>query len=182
MNLVDGVALILIVLSAILGFTRGFVREVLGIGAWIGAGLVAVSSCPFFDPLLHALIKNPNLAEPVGFGVLFLALLILFSVLSKMLATMVHASLLSGLDHSLGIFFGIARGAALLIIAYIVGGALVPSDHWSSEIRAARSLPYIYEGATWAIRAVPEPMRPHLQTPPGDAQPGDTVSPAPPAV
>jgi membrane protein required for colicin V production len=174
MNLVDVIVLILIVLSAILGFARGFVREVLGVGAWLGAALVAISCFHFIQPTMHRLISNENIADPVGFGALFLIALIVFSLLSRVTSNLVRGSMLSGLDRILGIFFGIARGAILLSIVYIVGGALVPSDHWSTEIRDSRSLPYIHRGATWIIQAVPEQMRPHLQPLP------DTTTPAAP--
>ena len=40
-NIVDGVALALIVLSAVLAWARGFVREVLSILGWIVAAVVA---------------------------------------------------------------------------------------------------------------------------------------------
>ena len=169
MNLVDAIVLILIVLSAILGFTRGLVREVLGVGAWIGAAFVAVAFFPFLEPLAGRLITNPNLAAPLAFGAVFIATLILLSSLSHLLCKFVRGSMLSGLDRTLGIFFGVARAAAVLIIAYIVGGLLVTADHWTPAIRNSRSLPYIYRGAVWTVQMVPEQMRPRLQTPPDAA-------------
>jgi len=166
MNLVDVIVLILILLSAILGFTRGLVREILGIGAWIGAALVAITCFQLVKPIARSLIVNQNIADPVAFGVLFLVTLIVLSIISQLFSRMVRGSLLSGVDRILGICFGVVRAFALLIVAYIVGGLLVTSDHWSDQIRNARSLPYIYQGAVWAVQLVPPQMRPRLQTPP----------------
>ena len=167
MNLVDVLVLVLMLLSAILGFTNGLVREVLGVGAWIGAALIAFWGFHSVQPLAHRLVTNQNLADPVGFGALFLAALVVLWVASRVLSRFVRGSLLSGLDRILGIFFGLARGAALLIIGYIVGGSLVPADQWPPAIRNARTLPYIYQGAVWAVRVEPSGWtKPSLQTPP----------------
>ncbi len=176
MNPVDVIVLILIALSAILGFARGFVREVLGIGAWLGAALVAYFYYPRIAPITHGLISNWIVSEVAGYGALFLVAVITLSIISHFLANLVRGSLLSALDRILGIFFGVALGAALLSIVYIVGGFFTPSDHWSTEIRDSRSLPYIHQGATWIIQAVPAKMRPHVQP-----LPATTTPAAPPA-
>ncbi len=167
MNVADFCALILIVLSAILGLARGLIREILGVGAWIGAVVAAMAGYPYVQPFFHRLIHNENIADPIGFAVIFLIVLILLSVVAKLIADLVRNSLLSGLDHTLGAFFGAGRGVFLLIVAYVVGGLLVSSDRWPAEIRNARSLPYIYKGAVWVTKAMPEQFRPRLQTPPG---------------
>jgi len=176
MNLVDLGVLVLILLSAILGFSNGLVREVLGVGAWIGAALIAFYSFHLVQPLAHRWVANQNLADPAGFGALFLAALVVLWVLARLLSRFVRGSMLSGLDRVLGIFFGLARGVALLVIAYIVGGSLVTADHWPVEVRNARTLPYIYRGAVWAIRMEPPGWtRPQLQVPPDAATPGSST-------
>ncbi len=43
MTWVDGAAIGIVVLSALFSLVRGFVREVLGVGAWVGAALAALS-------------------------------------------------------------------------------------------------------------------------------------------
>ena len=187
MNVVDLVVIVLILLSAILGFSNGLVREVLGVGAWIGAALIAFSYFHLVQPLAHRLVTNQSLADPVGFGALFLTALVILWVVARLLSRFVRGSMLSGLDRVLGIFFGVARGVALIIIAYIVGGSLVTIDRWPPEVRNARTLPYIYRGAVWAIRIEPPGWtRPQLQVPPDANSPGlaasNTTSPggAPP--
>ena len=39
MTWIDGAVLLIVVLSAAFSMVRGFVREVLGVGAWVGAGV-----------------------------------------------------------------------------------------------------------------------------------------------
>ena len=40
----------------------------------------------------------------------------------------------------LGLVFGLARGAALVIVAYIVAGMVIPVDRWPDAVLEARSL------------------------------------------
>ncbi len=166
MNLVDAAVLTLIALSAILGFTSGLVREVLGVAAWMGAAFTAFFGFPFIQPVMRRLITNSSIADPVGYAALFLTALILLWIVKQLLSNLVRDSLLSGLDRALGIFFGIFRGVLLVAVGYVLGGLLVTSNQWPYEVRAARSLPYIYQAAKWGIHLMPERLKPPLQPPP----------------
>ncbi len=50
MTWVDGAALAVLVASGLMAFWRGFVREVLGIAAWIGAVVAAFALRPAANP------------------------------------------------------------------------------------------------------------------------------------
>ena len=45
-TLVDGIVAIVIVLSALLAYSRGFVRELMAIGGWIAAAILAFIFAP----------------------------------------------------------------------------------------------------------------------------------------
>jgi len=66
--------------------------------------------------------------------------------------------------------FGLARGAALAIAAYIVASMVTPPDHWPEQVLDARALPFIYTGATWAARQIPPEYRPPIPPPPPPRQ------------
>jgi hypothetical protein len=46
--------------------------------------------------------------------------------------------------------FGIVRGAAVLILAYIPLAQMLPPDKWPPGVQQARSIWPIYHGAQWA--------------------------------
>ena len=50
---VDGGILLVILISAILAYSRGFVREVLSIGGWVIAAVVAYVFTPSAEPLVR---------------------------------------------------------------------------------------------------------------------------------
>lgn len=166
MNWVDLVVLAVLFLSALLGLLRGFVREVLGLGAWIGAVLAGVYGFPAVQPFFRRQIANPDIADPVAFGVLFLGALIVLSLVARAVGMAVRVSALGGLDRTLGLVFGLARGALLFVVAYIVGGLVVPMDNWPTPVQRARALPIVYRASAWAAGQLPPGYRPRTYPPP----------------
>jgi len=176
MNWVDLVVLAVILLSGLLAFMRGFVREALGLGAWLVAAFVAspYGVFPYVAPWARQQFADSTLADTVAYAGVFLIVLIALSVLANSLSNFVHYSALGGLDRTLGLVFGLVRGAVLLAIAYILVGMAVPVDQWPPAVLDARSLPAIYRGAAWIVAELPAAYRPALAAPP----PGRSTSAA----
>jgi len=170
MTWVDLAVLGLLAVSALLAFLRGFVREVLGIGAWVAAALVATWAFPFARPKFREWLGAPDLVDPATFASVFTVTLLALLLISHWVGTLVRGSLLGGLDRTLGLLFGIARGAALVVFAYIAVGLVVPADHWPESVVRARSLPFAYAGAAWLVAQLPPDYRPKLQAPPSGRQ------------
>jgi membrane protein required for colicin V production len=172
MTWVDAVILGILVVSGLLAFLRGFVREVLGIGAWIGAAVFAIWATPFarprFEDWLH---DRPGLAEPIAYAVLFLVSLGILLLISHRISRVVRGSALGGLDRSLGLVFGLVRGAALVVLAYIIAGWLGgPIENWPQPVLSARALPLAYNGAAWVRGSLPPRYRPQVYAPPAGRQ------------
>jgi membrane protein required for colicin V production len=166
-NWVDVIIISVVVLSALLAFIRGLVREVLGIGAWVGAGFFAVWAFPYGREQFHHVIPQPDVADSVGFGVLFVVGLLVLSIVSNLVARLVRTSALGGLDRTLGTVFGLVRGAGTVALAYILAGVAVPNvDRWPEPVQHARTLQYVYEGAVMLVSLLPDEYRPFVQVPP----------------
>ncbi|HTR18025.1 MAG TPA: CvpA family protein [Acetobacteraceae bacterium] len=166
MNFVDVMVLALVGVSALLGFSRGLVREALGIGAWVGAAWGAIELYPVAQPYARRMIGNPDIADPAAYVAGFVALLIVLSLVANLAGRLIRVSVLGGLDRTLGILFGLARGAALVIAAYIVGGLVLPPENWPEAVQHAQALPIVYEGAGWATSILPATYRPRVAEPP----------------
>lgn len=183
-NWVDGVLLAAIVVSAILAFFRGMVREVLSVGAWAGALLAA-----FYEytqkrltPVIAPHVDPPWVAEALACGAVFLVVLIVLMVVIHWIANRVQGSALGGLDRTLGIGFGLVRGVVLIMIAYIMGGVFLPTtERWPEPVREARSLPIIADGSAWLVAQLPAEFRPRMPDRPGRAAPtqDDLLRPPP---
>jgi membrane protein required for colicin V production len=172
MTWVDGVVLAVVALSALIAFFRGMVREVLGVGAWVGAVVAALFLRLPVAALFQDKVDPPWLAEALAAGGVFLAVLIALKLLIGVIADRVQDSLLGGLDRALGMVFGLARGAFLVVVGYILAGMLAPApDQWPAAVRDARSLPFVVDAARWLTDRLPADVRPGLALPPARLAP-----------
>lgn len=166
MNWVDIAILVVIAASAMLAFMRGLVREVMGIGAWVGAAIVAIWGGPELTQRMAEWTGKPDWAAPLAYAAVFVGALILLSVVAGMIGGVVRGSMLGGIDRTLGVVFGLARGGALVIVAYIAAGLLVAPERWPEPVLQARALPYAYQGAAWLVGQLPPQYRPKVPEPP----------------
>jgi membrane protein required for colicin V production len=166
MTWVDLVVLAVLAVSGLLAFMRGFVREFLGLAAWIGAIVAAVWGLPLLRPRLTEWMHRSPWIDPVGFVAIFLVSLIVLLLVARAIGRAARNSPLGGLDRTLGLVFGLVRGAALIIIAYIVAGMVVPVNQWPEPVQQARLLWPAFIGARWTVQQLPSDYRPRLYAPP----------------
>ncbi|HWD58997.1 MAG TPA: CvpA family protein [Stellaceae bacterium] len=158
MNPVDIGVIAVVGLSAVFAFARGFVREALSIVAWIGAGFITLYGFTTVYAIVDPMVHNPLLSQLIaGFG-LFVASLIVLTILTGIVARTVRASGLSPIDRTLGFVFGILRGAFILSLAYLLVEMVQPNDRppW---LRDAKSAPYLQQGADILRGFLPESLR-----------------------
>ncbi|MCU0890104.1 MAG: CvpA family protein [Rubritepida sp.] len=167
MTWVDGALLFVLIVSAILAFLRGFVREFLGVAAWIGAAFAAFWALEPLSAMIADAIEPAWLADAIVIGAVFLAVLVVLKLVIHALAGRVQDSPLGGVDRSLGALFGLARGGAIAVFGYVLAGMFFPAvDRWPEPVREARALPYVVDGARWLAAQLPEEYRPRIAEPP----------------
>jgi len=134
-TLVDGIVAVVVVLSAVLAYSRGFVREALAIGGWIAAAVVAFFFAPNVEPLVREipvvddfLAGSCELGMILAFALVFAATLIVVSLFTPIFSSAVRNSAISGIDQGLGFLFGVARGLLLVVVALVVYDRLVIGD------------------------------------------------------
>jgi len=134
-TLVDGIVAVVVVVSAILAYSRGFVRETLAIAGWVAAAFVAFFFAPSVEPLMREipvvgdfLGDSCELSIIAAFATVFAATLIVVSIFTPLFSGAVQRSALSGIDQGLGFLFGVLRGALLVVVALVVYDRLIVSD------------------------------------------------------
>jgi membrane protein required for colicin V production len=173
MTWIDGAALAIVILSAAISAVRGFVREVLGVAAWVGAGIAALRYFPLVQPYIASVLPETakNFALYGAMAAVFIVVLIVLSLISALIGGLVRESALSGVDHSLGLVFGAVRGAIIVCIAYIGLGFAEPASQWPDPVVNARFLPMAYSGAKMLAGLLPKPYQPKIDPPPGAPAP-----------
>lgn len=128
-TIIDGVVAIVIVVSALLAYSRGFVREVLAIAGWVGATILAFIFADQAQPLLQQIplpdslafiLESCELSIIAAFAAVFAVALIVFAIFTPLFSGVVQRSALGGLDQGLGFLFGVARGVLLVAVAFFV--------------------------------------------------------------
>lgn len=126
-TIVDGVVAIIIVLSALLAYSRGLVREVMAIAGWVGATVLAFIFAKQAEPLIRQIPvlgdfigDSPELSIIAAFAAVFAVSLVVFSIFTPLFSSLIQRSALGGLDQALGFIFGVARGILLVAVAFFV--------------------------------------------------------------
>ncbi len=134
-TIVDGVVAVVILISAILAYSRGFVREVLAIAGWAAAAVAAFYLTPMAVPLVpeipvigEFLTDSCELSTLGAFTGVFVIALVLLSIFIPLFSSAVQRSAVGGLDQALGFLFGVLRGALLVVVALIVYDRVLIGD------------------------------------------------------
>ncbi|WP_438956020.1 CvpA family protein [Cognatiyoonia sp.] len=126
-TLIDGIVAAVIIVSALLAYSRGFVREAMAIAGWIGATILAFIFADQVEPLIK---QTPILGDFIGdscelsiiaaFAAVFAVALVVVSIFTPLFSTVVQRSALGGLDQGAGFLFGVLRGILLVATAFFV--------------------------------------------------------------
>jgi membrane protein required for colicin V production len=177
MTWIDAAVLVTVILSAVFSMVRGFVREVLAVGAWVGALVAAVKFYPLMMPEITSILPAAMKVYAIygAAAVVFLVVLIVLSLVSALVGGLVRDSALSGLDRSLGLVFGAARGVLIVCFAYIALSIGVAEAQWPAPVVNARFLPMAFQGASALVGLFPVKYRPKVDPLPGAPAPSAGV-------
>lgn len=134
-TIIDAAVAGIIILSALLAYSRGLVREAMAILGWVAAAVVAFIFAPQVEPLVKEipaigdfLADSCELAMIAAAGAVFAGALVLVSFFTPLFSSMVQRSALGGLDQGLGFLFGVLRGILLVAVAFFVYETVVTSQ------------------------------------------------------
>jgi membrane protein required for colicin V production len=147
--------------SVLLGAWRGMVSEVMSLGAWIIAFLVARE----WGEMVGTKLLAPYLTVPFwqiagGWILLFVASILAVSIFKTLARKTLHAIGLGFFDRTLGMVFGAARGVLLILLLVAIGGMTkLPEDPWW---RQARLAPLAEQGVAAIKPWLPDDLAKHI--------------------
>lgn len=115
--MIDYIIIGIIAFSILVSLLRGFVREVLSLGSWIVAFIVASQFYPYLAAYLTQ-IESMYIRNGTAIAILFVLTLIVGAIVNYVISQLVDKTGLSGTDRVLGAAFGLVRGA--LIVAALL--------------------------------------------------------------
>jgi membrane protein required for colicin V production len=158
-NAADLFVAVVLVLSCLVALVRGFTREVLSIVGWVGAALATIYGFGYARVYARTLIESEVIADIAAGVALFLVSLIILSILAQSIGGRIANSRLSALDRTLGLLFGLARGALFVVLAYLALGWVMPPTDQPAWLKEARTRPLVEAGAEWLKSLAPATFR-----------------------
>jgi membrane protein required for colicin V production len=172
MNTLDVVVVGVILLSGLLAFARGFVKEALSVAAWLGAAFAVLYGLPYASPIAARFLPRGVVADGAAAIAIFLVALVVLSVVTSAVAARVKESSLSAIDRTLGLIFGLLRGAILACLGYVALSWAMPaaSQQQPQWIAESRTLPLLANGAERLRALVPASYRQRAEASMGEAR------------
>lgn len=162
LNYIDIAILVLIFLSALVGFIRGFVREALSLTTWVVAILLAIV---FSEQLATQLpfISHELARLALSFVLILVGVLMIGSLINHIVGKGIHAIGMGGLDRVLGGAFGVIRGALVVtLLVLLLGlGFLGVNDY--QPWQKSTLVPHFKEGAEWIKSIIPPDVEQQLK-------------------
>jgi len=145
----DYALLAIIGISTLMSLTKGLIKEAMSLATWIAAFFGARLLAPKAEPILASAIVDPMYLKIASMALVFIAILILGSVVRWAMAALVKATGLTWTDRLLGMVFGAARGALLVtVVVALVNLSPFRTDAWFAE---SQVVPKFIEVAEWSV-------------------------------
>ncbi|MDQ5768815.1 CvpA family protein [Thiothrix subterranea] len=156
-DILDISIIVLIVLSAVIGLIRGFVREAFSLITWLAA--LGFAFLYYEQLAVHVPFDGQGKLGQVviAFIVIFLGVLIVGSIINHLLSAAVSSVGLGGVDYLLGGAFGILRGGlivTLLVLLFSAVGKYSAADWW----KESRLMPWFEHNAVMLKEMIPNKL------------------------
>jgi membrane protein required for colicin V production len=122
MTAFDYTVMVIVLLSALLGWWRGLVYEVLSLLGWAAAFFAARLFATAAAPYMPAALGSASARVATAFVILFVATLIIAGMVAWVLSKLVKWVGLGWMDGLLGMSFGVLRGVIVVLVLVLLSG------------------------------------------------------------
>src|SRR6202158_2297227 len=155
-TLLDIILLLIILISGRRAMIRGFMREILSIGAWGIAAVATLYSYSRVLPMAKQYFNSDIVAAGGAIGGVFLLTLLVVSIITVRISDMVLDSRVGALDRTLGFVFGLGRGLVIVVVAFLFFAWLVPDRSQPEWVRGAKSKVVLQSTGDWLKAMLPD--------------------------
>lgn len=137
------------------GLWIGCVRQLTAFFALVGGYCLAGQYADAVLPWTERFVDNPKLTFLVGFGLVFVVVALVFTLIGKVLHHFLRITLLGWLDRVSGLGVGAIQAALVASLLYML---LASSLSATNELlRASRSTPYLRQGSELLRSLIDDP-------------------------
>ena len=162
MNTLDIIILVILVIFVIRGLFRGLIREVLSLIAVVLAVYLAANYQHLLVPYLEPYITTEMIVTGVAYALIFIATLLVFWLLAKLLRAALDISMLGWVDRTTGGVFGLLEGVLISLIVLMFVQSFAPK---SDLLKASYIAPRAQHLVELVGNMAPESLRQRLRLP-----------------
>ena len=163
--ILDIVIISVLLISAVVSFFRGFIKEIMTILGLGGAALgTFLFGGAFREPLegwlVHSddknyeyfgIIPDEYFALILSYVAVFILIFIVMAILSHFISKGAQAIGLGPVDRSLGAVFGILRGFVLVAIVYLSFSLVMSPEDFPDWVMESRFIPVVDTATDWVV-------------------------------
>src|ERR1700739_818526 len=186
MTVADWIICAVMLVNVVTAAMQGFFSEALAMAGLIIVYIVAAWQYHHLAEWLESFLKNPWLAEILGFLIIFFAIVLLFGLAARLARWIMKEAGLSGFDRFLGALLGLLKGGLMVAVILMGMTAFTPS---SKLLQNSQLAPYFLVVGRAAIWIAPAELRlrfnqglqlihqasPHSNGTPGSAPKSESV-------
>jgi membrane protein required for colicin V production len=146
----------LVVINVVAAAMQGFFSEALTLAGLVVGYLVAAWKYRSLAEWFETFLKNPWLAEILGFLIIFFAIVLLFGAAARLARWLMKEAGLSTLDRFLGGVLGLLKGGLMVAVILMGMTAFTPTSKLLANSQLA---PYFLVAGRAAIWLAPSELR-----------------------
>ena len=116
LNLADWLILAFIVVLSVISLFKGFIKEAMSLVRLAAAVMIGYLFAGEVSALFRDSIKNPEFAYAIAYFALFIATMIVGTIISSLMKGIITAVGLGPIDKILGAMFGAIKGTMLVVL------------------------------------------------------------------
>ncbi len=158
---VDIIIFVVIVVSGIISWIRGFLREAIALTAWLTAMSVTFLYANKFSLLLPESVGGKTAKTIVSAVVLFFGVLIIGWIAGALVKKLLSTMKMSNVDRAIGFVFGVIRGSVIVtVVVLLLNLTAIPQELWWEE---SKLLPKFQELAVLIHERLPPDLADHFK-------------------
>ena len=155
-SILDLFFLVIIILSLIKCYRKGFVLSVLSMLKWLLAYIITLIIFPRVKPYLEDTIDNQYVLD-VGLGItIFIIVIFLILMINKGISKVVRYTGIGSLDSVFGFFFGFVRAYIISICIFSAIHIVYNYDKWPLNMQKSYIFPYLEKGSNYLLKEFPD--------------------------
>jgi membrane protein required for colicin V production len=137
MNLADLLIIVVLLISVVSAFAKGFLVEVFSLAGVILGLFIAAANYGAIAPWILHLVPNVEVADLIAFLLIALLVMVLAGLVGRLLRGLLHGVGLGIVDRLLGAVFGLLKGCVVVTLVLMGIVAFLPRQAWLDRSRLA---------------------------------------------